>query len=193
MLRFLRTHDDNTEDSVLLSRFKENGDKLALARLFDRYLELIYGLCIQYLGTSTLAEDAVMTIYAELQEKVPRHDIRNFKNWLFTFVRNHCLMHLRKHKKQFIESFDPAFMQSDDHWHLIDEETRENERQSALNLCMEQLSAQQKACVNLFYYEGHSYKEIAELRNEKVGTIRSFIQNGRRNLKNCIEQQESEQ
>lgn len=193
MLRFLRTKDDATDDAVLLSRFKEKGDKLALAHLFDRYLELIYGLCIQYLGTATLAEDAVMSIYAELQEKVPQHDIRNFKNWLFTFVRNHCLMHLRKHKKQQIQSFDPAFMQSDENWHLIDEPREENERQSALNFCLEQLSTQQKECVNLFYYEGHSYKEIAALKQEKVGTIRSFIQNGRRNLKNCIEQQESEQ
>lgn len=193
MLRFLRTKDDATEDAVLLSRFKEKGDKQALAYLFDRYLELIYGLCIQYLGTATLAEDAVMSIYAELQEKVPKHDIKNFKNWLFTFVRNHCLMHLRKQKKSITQSFDATFMQSDENWHLIDEQWEEDERQSALSFCLEQLSAQQKACVNLFYYEGHSYKEIAALENKTVGTIRSFIQNGRRNLKNCIEQRESEQ
>ena len=95
MLRFLRTKEDNTEDAVLLSRFKEKGDKQALASLFDRYLELIYGLCMQYLNSTTLAEDAVMSIYADLQEKLPQHEVRNFKNWLFTFVRNHCLMHLR--------------------------------------------------------------------------------------------------
>lgn len=193
MLRFLRTKDDNTDDAVLLSLFKEKGDKQALARLFDRYLELIYGLCVQYLKSTSLAEDAVMAIYAALQEKVPNHEIRNFKNWLFTFVRNHCLMQLRKDKKMPTQHFDAAFMHSDENVHLVTEQTDDNERQSALNFCLEQLSTQQKACVRLFYYEGHSYKEIAGIREEALGTVRSFIQNGRRNLKKCIEEQESEQ
>ena len=193
MLRFLRTKDDNTDDTVLLSLFKEKGDKQALARLFDRYLELIYGLCVQYLKSTSLSEDAVMAIYAELQEKVPQHDIRNFKNWLFTFVRNHCLMQLRKDKKMPTQHFDAAFMHSDENVHLVIEQKEDNERQSALNFCLEQLSTQQKACVQLFYYQGHSYKEIAEMREEPLGIVRSFIQNGRRNLKKCIEKQESEQ
>lgn len=192
MLRFLRTKDDATDDAVLLSHFKEKGDKQALARLFDRYLELIYGLCVQYLKSTALAEDAVMAIYVELQQKVPNHEIRNFKNWLFTFVRNHCLMQLRKDKKMPTQHFDAAFMHSDENVHLVIEQTEDNERQSALNICLEQLTAQQKTCVQLFYYEGHSYKEIADIREEAVGTIRSFIQNGRRNLKKCIEKQETE-
>jgi len=193
MLRFLRTKDEAADDATLLSRFKEKGDKQALACLFDRYLELIYGLCVQYLKSTSLAEDAVMSIYAELQEKVPNHDIRNFKNWLFTFVRNHCLMQLRKDKKMPTQHFDPTFMHSEENVHPVIEETVDNERQSALNYCLEQLSTQQKTCVQLFYYEGHSYKEIAIIREEPVGTIRSFIQNGRRNLKKCIEKRESEQ
>ena len=87
-------------------------------------------------------------------------------------------------------NYDPAFIQSDADCHLDDGPSEEEERQSALDVCLEQLNEQQKVCVKLFYYEGHSYKEIAIMRNEEVGRIRSNIQNGRRNLKNCIEGQE---
>ena len=72
------------------------------------------------------------------------------------------------------------------------EETVEDSREPALAYCLGQLNEQQKACVDLFYYQGHSYKEIADMRNEAVGKVRSNIQNGRRNLKNCIEEQQAQ-
>ncbi|MGH1437820.1 MAG: RNA polymerase sigma factor [Lewinella sp.] len=190
MLRFLRTQKEDTSDAELLTRFQQKEDRQALAVLFDRYIELIYGLSLQYLKTPSRAEDATLAIYAELQQKLPHHEVKNFKNWLYTFIRNHCLMQLRKEKKMITVNYDPAFMQSDANWHLSDGPSEEEERESALDFCLEQLNDQQKACVQLFYYKGHSYKEIATMRNEDVGRIRSNIQNGRRNLKNCIEGQE---
>lgn len=191
MLRFLRNQTEETaDDATLLERFQVQEDQKALGLLFDRYLELIYGLCIQYLKSSAKAEDAVMGIYAELQLKVPQHDIHNFKNWLFTFVRNYCLMQLRKEKKNLTVSFDPTFMHSDDNWHPVSEEEEEPERSPYLKDCLKGLSEQQLTCIQLFYYEGLTYKEIAEDRDEPLGQVRSNIQNGRRNLKNCIEQKE---
>ena len=191
MFRFLRSPKQEESDEVLLVRFQQEEDATALAMLFDRYLELIYGLCLQYLKTGSRAEDASMAIYAELQEKLGQHEVRNFKNWLYTFVRNHCLMQLRKEKKDLSVNIDPAFMHSAEDWHPIEEEQEEDSRQPALEYCLGQLNEQQKTCVHLFYYEGHSYKEIAEMRQEEVGRVRSNIQNGRRNLKNCIEEQQA--
>lgn len=194
MLRFLRPQrTPNGDDAELLHRFQQDGEEAALLALYDRYLELIYGLCLQYLKSSTLAEDAVLGIYTELQRKVPGHEIKHFKNWLFTFVRNYCLMELRRAKKDLTVSFEPAFMQSDENWHLAEEQHTTDERETALVYCLEQLNIEQKACVQLFYYQGMSYKDIAEQRQESVGKVRSYLQNGRRNLKICIEQQRNEE
>lgn len=191
MLRFLRGSKNDESDELLLNRFQQEGELGALAILFDRYIELIYGLCLQYLKSASKSEDATMAIYAELQEKLGRHEVRNFKNWLYTFVRNHCLMQLRREKKDTTVNFDPAFMHSTEDWHPIEEEQVQDSREPALAYCLGQLNEQQKTCVDLFYYKGHSYKEIAEMRNEEVGRVRSNIQNGRRNLKNCIEEQQA--
>lgn len=189
MLRTVSKAEDRS-DVELLTSFQQQGNQAALAILFDRYLELMYGLCLQYLKTSERAEDAVMNIYLELERKLPQHEVSNFKSWLYSLVRNFCLMQLRKEKKQPTVEFDAAFMQSGDDWHPRNEEDEEDEQEQALTDCLAQLKAQQKACVQLFYYEGYSYKAIAEMREESVGTVRSNIQNGRRNLKNCIEERQ---
>jgi RNA polymerase sigma factor (sigma-70 family) len=191
MRRFLRSKAETMADADLLALFQQQGDKQALAALFDRYVAFIYGLCLQYLPSPTHAEDATMAIYAELQEKLPRHEVRNFKNWLHTFARNHCLMQLRREKNNPTANFDPAVMQFAEDWHPLDDaQVAAQDRQAALDICLEQLGGEQKQGVQLFYYEGHSYKAIAELLGMDVGLVRSHIQNGRRNLKKCIEAQE---
>ena len=54
---------------------------------------------------------------------------------------------------------------------------------------MEQLPGEQKLAIKLFYLEEKCYKEIAETTNTDINKVRSFIQNGRRNLKICMEKQ----
>jgi len=191
MLRYLRGKEKPESDADLLARFQGEEDKEALASLFNRYLALSYGLAIRYLKTEDRAEDAVMAIYIELQEKLPQHQVRNFKNWLHTFVRNHCLMQLRREKREITENIDPLIVQSAEIWHPLDEEMPDQDREIALRACLDQLNEQQIACVQLFYFEGHSYLTIAEFRQESVGQVRSNIQNGRRNLRKCIEEREN--
>ena len=187
MLRFLRSKGANLSDEELLSKYRQQSDMQALGQLYDRYLELTYGVCLKYLKSASRAEDAVMHIFEELSEKVLKHDIKQFRSWLYVLAKNHCLMLLRKENKQMHVSFDSDFMQSDRFLHPIDEDYEEDEREAHLKHCMEQLNAEQKECINLFYYQDKSYKEIAEQKNQAVGKIRSYIQNGRRNLKICLE------
>jgi RNA polymerase sigma-70 factor (ECF subfamily) len=96
-------------------------------------------------------------------------------------------MQLRK--KQITVPFAPEVMQSDESMHPIFEETEEQDEIKLQHLenCLETLPTKQKTCVDLFYLQGQSYKEIANTQALPVGTVRSNIQNGRRNLKNCIE------
>ena len=56
-----------------------------------------------------------------------------------------------------------------------------------LEKCLGELPDAQRVSVHMFYYEDKSYKEIADTINEELGKVRSFIQNGRRNLKLCLE------
>ncbi|MCB0608669.1 MAG: sigma-70 family RNA polymerase sigma factor [Lewinellaceae bacterium] len=195
MLRSLRRNRKNpVSDQELLARFRQTGDQAFLGQLYERYLELTYGLCLKYLGEETLAQDAVIEIYESLVRKLPEHDVQYFRSWLYTFAKNHCLMQLRKDGKKILQTFDPGLMQSVDFRHLNNEDDLpDGEQAHWLQDCLKGLSDQQKRCIELFYYQDKSYKEIAELDKQDLGTVRSHIQNGRRNLRKCMDQKQADE
>lgn len=191
MLRLLRNKPapkKEVSDADLLARFQSSGGAEDLLPLYERHAELIYALCLRYLGSPQRAEDAGMEIWAVLIDKLPKHEIGNFRSWLQTTVRNHCLMQLRREKRDPLQQADGALMQSDRLLHLKNEPGPQNEDTRPLYHCIKQLKEEQRRCVRLFYLrEGESYQSIAEEMNLSVGTVRSHLQNGRRNLKICLE------
>ena len=88
----------------MLVEFKKDHDQQLLAQLYLRYTDLVYGVCIKYLKDAEAAKDAVMNIYQELLQKLPHHEVENFKGWLYVFTKNHCLMQLRREKKMITDS-----------------------------------------------------------------------------------------
>lgn len=191
MLKFLGRNITEKTDEELVSSYQSTGNMEHLGVLYERYVELVYGVCLKFFKDSTLAEDAVMNIFETLVEKVKTQDIRRFRPWLHVVAKNHCLMQLRK--KNLTLSFDEMppsaqaeVVQSAGAVHPLDV-FEENGEEKALKNCIEKLVLQQKRCIEQFYFENKSYKEIASLTGEPVGTVRSNIQNGRRNLRVCME------
>lgn len=188
--RFRRNINQQT-DEELVSLYKASEDLQVLGVLYERYTELVFGVCLKYLKNTALAEDAVMDIFESLVKKVKTNEVRQFRPWLYVMAKNHCLMQLRK--KNLTDSYDDmtpaaqaAVVQSAGVVHPIDE-FEPDEQEEALKECLEKLSAVQLKCVKAFYYEGKSYKSIAAESGEELGRVRSNIQNGRRNLRVCME------
>ena len=173
-------------DKELVNLFRTSGNMDVLAVLFQRYMDLLYGVCLKYLKQPETAKDAVMQIFEELVAKLPRHEVENFKSWLYTLAKNHCLMQLRTPKNLKTTEFNPDSMQLEEDVHLNGIQLKEDNLQK-LERCLETLSTEQKKAVELFYLQNKCYKEIAEATGIDWNKIRSFIQNGRRNLKICME------
>lgn len=173
-------------DTQLVAEYRQHQQQETLAQLFLRYNDLVYGTCIKYLGDQEAAKDAVMNIYHELLEKLKQHEVENFKSWLYVVTKNHCLMQLRKNKKLALTEFDSEIVQSEDFSHL--ESVFEKERQlDKLGSCMQKLNEEQRETVRLFYLENKCYNEIADITGFDWNKVRSLVQNGRRNLKICME------
>jgi RNA polymerase sigma-70 factor (ECF subfamily) len=144
---------------------------------------------MKYLKNREDSQDAVMQIFETLVQDVPRFDIRYFKGWLYGVSRNHCLMKLRKdkaEKNKHERISSEMFMESTATLHPI-EESHEEKKQEQLKACLEQLKEEQRRCVELFYFHQHCYKEIADKLSFDENKVKSFIQNGKRNLKICLE------
>ncbi len=176
-------------DEELLHRYREKRDPEILGALYKSYMYLVYGLCMKYLKNREDSQDAVMQIFEVLVRDVPRFEIRNFKAWLYGVSRNYCLMQLRKASGEMEKhrEFSNAFlMESTRISHPIDEELGDD-LQNRLKICLEQLKEDQRRCVELFYFDHRSYKEIATELQIGEQNVKSFIQNGKRNLKICLE------
>jgi len=173
-------------DDVLVATYKSGGDLQVLSDLYQRYMELVYGVCLKYLKDEEDAKDAVLNIYEELILKVKKYEIQHFKSWLYQLAKNHCLMKLRAAKKFSKAAIDVSLMQNEDPVHLNGVMEKE-ENFKHLDFCLAQLVPDQKQVVSLFYLKGKCYNEIADLTGIEWRKVRSFIQNGRRNLKICMD------
>lgn len=183
----LKTIQSLQTDADLLKQYQQHQQQDILAELYLRYSDLVYGVCMKYLEDQEEAKDAVMNIYQELVEKAKNHTIDNFKSWLYVVSKNHCLMELRKNKRMPVVSFEGQSVQSEDFSHL--EKVMEKEQKlDKLEICIEKLNEEQKTTVKLFYLENKCYNEITTTTGFDWNKVRSLVQNGRRNLKNCMEE-----
>lgn len=176
-------------DDELLYDFKHTNNQQALAILYLRYSDLLYGVCFKYLKNAESSKDAVMNIYTEIVQKLLSHEVDNFKGWIYVVAKNHCLMQLRKEKKAITVEFQPQFMHNEDFSHLDDILSKEKDLIKLEN-CISQLNTEQNRVINLFYLQNKCYNEIADEVKMDWNKVRSVIQNGRRNLKICMEENE---
>lgn len=149
-------------------------------------MHLVYGVCFSYFKEEEQSKDAVMQIFEELIKKLRVHQVQNFKSWLHVLTRNHCLMALRKSARNPMVAIEDNFVENGEFVHLDIDDTKETQL-TIMEKCMETLSEEQRISVDLFYLQEKCYKEVAEITGYDIQKVKSYIQNGKRNLKICIE------
>lgn len=174
------------DDAALIADYQRRGDLEVLGVLYNRYMHLVFGVCLNYFKDEEQSKDAVMQIFEELVVKVKVHPIQNFKSWLHVLTRNHCLMALRKASKNNTISLEEGLVENSDFVHLDMDNAKETQL-TIMEKCMEGLPAEQKISVDLFYLQEKNYKEVSEITGYDLLKVKSYIQNGKRNLKICIE------
>ncbi len=178
-------------DLELLAEYKSTNNKVLVGILYKRYSHLVLGLSLKYLKNQDEAKDAVMQIFEKLFTDLLKHQIEFFKSWLYTYSKNFCLQIIRtrqsKLKKEIeLENNADLFMETENGLHL--NKTEEKEKQFvALEQAIDELNDEQKKCVELFYLKEKSYVEIAEMTGFSLNEVKSYIQNGKRNLKIKLE------
>lgn len=177
----------NSSDQELIQLYKGSGELDIVGELYNRYMTLVYGVCLKYLKDREESKDAVMQIFEKLLTSLREHDIASFKGWLYTTSRNHCLMLLRAKKGKNFGEITEIFMETGRGLHLEDDTEMESNL-SKLENCIEKLVAEQKSCIRLFYIQQKCYKEIVALTGFDDNKVKSYIQNGKRNLRICMDQ-----
>lgn len=176
-------------DEELLEKYKASDRIEYFGELYNRYIPLIYGLCLKYLRNSNKSQDAVMQLFEDLIQKIPGQRINVFRTWIYTVAKNHCLQIIRQENKEIFVESKRELMESEEVLHLLCEEDPYDERMETLRRCMERLPDSQRISIIHFFMNECSYADIVDRTGYSLNAVKSNIQNGRRNLKNCIKKQ----
>ena len=182
-----RTSITAANEAEMLAEYRRTGDLEILGSLYENYMSLLYGLCLKYYKDEEQSKDAVMQIFEQLISKLKVHEVSNFKSWLYTLARNHCLMDLRAAGKHQFVDIDSHDMESPSFYHHQTDDMLKEGQLNSMERCMKTLADEQRISVDLFYLQQKCYKEISHLTGFDVNKVKSYIQNGKRNLKICME------
>lgn len=171
-------------DEEILTNYRSSGDQELIGNLFNGNMHLVYGLCLKYLKNQEDSKDAVMAIYEHISRKLKTTEVQHFKSWLYMVSKNHCLMQLRKNNPEVSADI---FMETAEAVHLIDEEDQLEDDLNTLEECIDELKTEQRTCVQHFFIEKKSYQEVNKITGIEIKKVKSHIQNGKRNLKICLE------
>lgn len=172
---------EQQSDEELLRLYRDEHRREALEVLFKRYTHKVLGLCMSYLKNQQDGEDAAMEIFEGLCKTLRHAEVQRFQPWLYYVSRNHCLKRLtRKLEPRRVELSEinaDLFMENGD-----DPAHYQEEQLEKLSDAIDLLKEEQRHCVVLFYLEQCSYKEIADRTSYSLNQVKSYIQNGKRNL-----------
>ncbi len=180
----------HTSDQQLLDNFYRDRDNYWLGILLQRYTLLLYGVCMKYLKNEEEARDAVQQVFLKAITELHRYKVQYLKSWLYMVAKNYCLMKFRdKHANSSVAIREEIL--ADETEPAGTNKHIEKDRQLELmNESLSELNSEQKQCVTLFYLEKKSYQHIAEATGYTIMQVKSYIQNGKRNLKLLMEKKQ---
>ena len=176
---------DHITDAELLDLYYTDKNQEWIGILLERYTLLLLGVCMKYLKNETEAKDCVQQIFLKVLTEVSKYRIDYFKSWLYMVAKNHCLMKLRGKGAKSVKELNEeqlAVTESAKDELLANEHTYD-----LLEEAIEELNEEQRQCVILFYLKKNSYQQITEKTGYSLLQVKSYIQNGKRNLKIILE------
>ncbi len=173
----------NITDQELLEQFYLEKNNSLLGILFERYTMLLFGVCLKYLKDEDEAKDAVQQVFLKSLTELHRYRVQYFKSWLYMVTKNYCLMKLRDRGRFTTELKDEPVQEE----HSISEYIEKDRQLELMNHSLKELNPEQKQCLTLFYLQKKSYQEIAGETGYSIMQVKSYIQNGKRNLKIIME------
>lgn len=177
-------------DAELLTLFKKTTQNQYLGELLERYSLLVFGVCIKYLKDQTSAQDATQQVFEKVIKEVVKYEIPYFKSWLYSVAKNQCLMQLRNSSTKIqytAQEIDELELTAEDDSGLKLREYLLQDKLEILHESLQNLNKDQSICIDLFYLQKLSYREIENKTGLTFQQIKSNIQNGKRNLRLMLE------
>jgi len=190
MRLFKAKNISSLKDSEIIAKYKKQGDTNLVGELYKRYSHLVYGVCLKYLKNEEEAKDAAIQIFENLMKDLKKHEVSNFKSWLHSVSKNHCLMFLRKQQTKLkkVNEYEAVYQHEEvfEAPFSVNEDLVKEDLLTDLERAITLLKEEQQICIQLFFLEEKCYNEVADITGFSLKQVKSYIQNGKRNLANTL-------
>lgn len=176
-----REKHEQLSDEDLLQRYLHDRNNKWLGILLPRYSLILFGVCMKYLKDEDDAKDCVQQIFFKVINEIHKYNVQHFRSWIYMVAKNACLMWIRGQKNFKVEWNENLNLKEDGN----EQKQQLAEKEKILNLLQEnilKLKPEQQACINYFYLQKKSYAEITTLTGFSLTQVKSYLQNGKRNL-----------
>jgi len=161
-----------------------------VAELFQRYVDKVYIIARKYLKDRETSKDLVMVVFEKVLKNLHKTEVQTFGNWVHTITRNECTHYHRTTNNRAqklsewsdVERNSQNSVENDQLMRLIEAEDGEAAKE-ALDNAMNALKDHHRTCIQLFYFEKKSYKEISEITGFTPNEVKSYIQHAKNNLR----------
>lgn len=174
-------------DQELLEQFYADHNNEWLGILLQRYTLLLLGVSMKYLKNEEEAKDSVQQIFLKVIQELHKYKVEYFKSWLYMVAKNHCLMKIRDRQGKITAEVNDRIAAKPEEETDKDSLLQNEQALTHMESSLKQLNPEQQQCVTLFYLEKKSYQEVSEETGFSMLQVKSYIQNGKRNLKILIE------
>ncbi len=202
MLSFKAIPFETFSDEEICQQFASTGNRALIGELYKRYGHLVYGACMKYIKDAEESKDMVSIIFEKLMLKIPNTQISAFNAWLYSVIKSECIMRLRRGKYydnlkdniQRLEENNDTFAPRYGDNTQIGKGLTVNvaNREEMVIEAIKKLKPKHRTCIQLFFFDKKSYKEIVEITGYTSKEVKSYLQNGKRNIKQFLELHEYE-
>jgi len=182
---FWSKKQNDLSDQELIDLYRKSANTWYAGELFQRYTQLITAVAYNYLQNSADTEDAVMEVFEIILRDLRHHQVNNFKTWVYSVTKHHCLKKLRKDSAESLD-VEQALRHAEADESSTADAVKFEQQLEELKSAITRLSEEQKQCIELFYFKQKSYKEVSEQTGYSVNEVKSYLQNGKRNLKGLL-------
>jgi RNA polymerase sigma-70 factor (ECF subfamily) len=135
----------------------------------------------------------VQQIFLKVIQELHKYKVEYFKSWLYMVAKNHCLMKLREKQGKITMEITDRLTARQEYETDLQTLVQNDHTLELMAAALKELNPEQQQCVTLFYLQKKSYQEISNETGFSMLQVKSYIQNGKRNLKILIEKKLSDE
>ena len=167
----------NTENELIKRSLQNDAD--AYGELVERYKNAIYYHCYSIVRDEDVAEDLAQEAFINGYYKLKKFDeSKKFSTWLFKIATNKCLDYLRSRKK-IVDVDDEIFDSILTTERSVEDKLVDRELHDAIKT----LDPKYQTVINLHYFEGLAYEDIAERMDAPIGSVRGWLHRAKNDLR----------